>query len=227
MLGNTPLKAVLFDLDGTLLDTGPEFYQIASRMHGQRGTTAPGYPEFRNCVSDGARGMVTQAFGIGEADPQFEALRNEFLTCYAEQLASRTELFAGMNDVLDFIESNGIAWGVVTNKPNAFAEPLLEKLNLAERCAVLVCPDHVRERKPHPEALYLACDKIGCGIDAAIYLGDHRRDIEAARNAGMASIACAFGYIHENDSCDFWNADFIVHDALEIIPLLQARLTRV
>ena len=89
---------------------------------------------------------------------------------------------------------------------------------------MLVCPDHVRERKPHPEALYLACDKIGCAIDEAIYIGDHRRDIESARNASMTSIACAFGYVHADDPCENWNADFIVHDAMEVIPILQGRL---
>ena len=105
LLGNTPLKVVLFDLDGTLLDTGPEFYAIVTQMLNNRGLTALDYDDFRECVSDGARGMVKKAFAIAETDPQFEPLRQEFLTLYAEQLAARTELFAGMADVLDFIES--------------------------------------------------------------------------------------------------------------------------
>lgn len=225
MSRTTPLQAVLFDLDGTLLDTGPEFYRIATRMLRQRGGAVLDYPTFREWVSDGARGMVAKAFDVVESDPQFEALRREFLAHYGEGLATATELFAGIDDVLDFIESHGIAWGIVTNKPAAFAQPLIEKLNLAGRCAVLVCPDHVRERKPDPEALYLACDKLGCSVDAAIYLGDHRRDIDCARNAGMASVACAFGYVHAGDPCAQWQADFIVHDALEIIPILRSRLT--
>ncbi len=224
MLSTTPLKAVLFDLDGTLLDTAPEFYRIATQMLEQRNLAPLDYDEFRESVSDGARGMVKKAFRIDEDATQFEALRQEFLALYTEQLATCTELFAGMGDVLDFAESHGIAWGVVTNKPNAFAEPLLRALNLFERCAVLVCPDHVRERKPHPEALYLACDKIGCSTDEAIYAGDHRRDIESARNARMTAIACSFGYVHADDPCENWNAEFIVHDAMQIIPILQNRL---
>ena len=219
-----PLKAVLFDLDGTLLDTGPEFFNIANQMLEQRGIAALDYAEFRETVSDGARGMVKKAFRIDEADAQFEPLRQQFLALYAQQLATRSELFAGMGDVLDYVESHGMVWGIVTNKPNAYAEPLLRALGLLERCAVLVCPDHVRERKPQPEALYLACDKIGCAIDEAIYLGDHRRDIESARNAGMTSVACAFGYVHADDPCENWGADIIVHDAIEIIPILQSRL---
>jgi phosphoglycolate phosphatase len=224
MRSTMPLKAVLFDLDGTLLDTAPEFYALAKHMLEQRDIAPLAYAEFRETVSDGARGMVKKAFRIEEDDAQFESLRQEFLALYAEKLATRTELFAGMGDVLDFVESHGMVWGVVTNKPNAFAEPLLRALGLLERCAVLVCPDHVSERKPHPEALYLACDKIGCGIDEAIYVGDHRRDIESARNAGMASIACLFGYVHASDPCENWNADFIIHDAMEIIPIVQNRL---
>jgi phosphoglycolate phosphatase len=224
MQSTTPLKAVLFDLDGTLLDTGPEFYHIALQLLEQHDIAPLDYAEFRESVSDGARGMVKTAFRIEEADPRFELLRQEFLALYAQQLASRTELFAGMNDVLDFIESHGMNWGIVTNKPNAFAEPLLQKLNLFERCAVLVCPDHVSERKPNPEGLYLACDKIGCSIDEAIYIGDHRRDIDSAQNARMTSVACSFGYVHADDLCENWNADFIVHDALQIISILQNRL---
>ncbi|MDB6062050.1 MAG: phosphoglycolate phosphatase [Verrucomicrobiaceae bacterium] len=224
MLGTTPIKAVLFDLDGTLLDTAPEFYFIANQMLEQRDIAPVDYAVFRESVSDGARGMVKTAFSLDENDPQFEPLRLEFLAQYSALLATRTELFAGMNDVLDFIESESLAWGIVTNKPNAFAEPLLRALNLFERCAVLVCPDHVRDRKPHPEALYLACDKIGCSIDEAIYVGDHRRDIEAARNANMTSIACSFGYVHGDDPCENWSADFIAHDAIQIIPILQNRL---
>lgn len=219
-----PLKAVLFDLDGTLLDTGPEFYHIALQLLEKHAVAPLDYEEFRETVSDGARGMVKTAFRIDEIDPRFELLRKEFLELYTQQLATRTELFAGMNDVLDFAEGNGMSWGVVTNKPSAFAEPLLKKLNLLERCAVLVCPDHVSVSKPNPEGLYLACDKIGCSIDEAIYLGDHRRDIDSAHNARMTSIACSFGYVHGDDPCENWNADYIVHDALQIISILQNRL---
>lgn len=221
MLEPAPLKAVLFDLDGTLIDTAPDFHALISQMLQTHGDSSIGYEEFRRCVSDGARGMIKTAFRCDEENPRFEALRQELLTLYAAHVADHSQLFPGIAALLAHIERENMQWGIVTNKPSAFAEPLLKALNLAERCAVLVCPDHVRDRKPHPEALYLACEKIGCNVNEAVYVGDHRRDIESARNAEMASIACTYGYVHEDDPCENWGADFIVHHAQQIIPILQ------
>lgn len=218
------LKAVLFDLDGTLLDTAPEFYHIMSAMLQAHGTAPVAYEEFRQSVSDGARGMVQKAFGLDPAEARFETLRKEFLALYEQHLAAYTQLFPGMADTLAFIESNHLRWGVVTNKPVGFSAPLLQKLHLAERCATLICPDHVKQRKPDPEALHLACAQIDCAIGEAIYIGDHRRDIECARRAGMISIACDYGYVHRDDPCATWGADFIVESAQEIIPILQRYL---
>lgn len=219
-----PLKAVLFDLDGTLLDTAPEFYQIIGVMLQTHSQAPIAYAQFRQSVSDGARGMVQKAFGIDHTDARFEALRQELLALYEMHLAAHTQLFPGMAETLAFIESKNLRWGIATNKPAAFSAPLLQRMNLAERCAALICPDDVRLRKPDPESLHLACERIGCAIDEAIYLGDHRRDIECARNAGMLSIACDYGYVHRDDPCDTWGADFIVKSALEIIPILQRYL---
>ena len=221
MLEPALLKAVLFDLDGTLIDTAPDFHALISRMLETHRCAPIGYGEFRRCVSDGARGMIKTAFQCTEDDPRFEPLRKELLALYADHVADFSQPFAGVDELLNFIEHENMRWGIVTNKPYAFAKPLLEALNLADRCAVLVCPDHVRDRKPHPEALYLACEKIGCGVNEAIYIGDHRRDIESARNARMASIACTYGYVHSDDPCENWGADFIVHRAQQIIPILQ------
>ena len=220
----SPLKAVLFDLDGTLLDTAPEFYHIMSAMLQTHGAAPIAYAEFRQSVSDGARGMVQKAFGLDPAEARFESLRREFLNQYEMHLATHTQLFPGMAETLAFIESENLRWGVATNKPVAFSAPLLTRLKLAERCATLICPDHVRVRKPDPESLHLACKQIGCTISEAIYIGDHRRDIECARNANMRSIACDYGYVHSDDPCDTWGADFIVKCALEIIPILQRYL---
>jgi N-acetyl-D-muramate 6-phosphate phosphatase len=218
------LKAVLFDLDGTLLDTAPEFHHIASAMLQAHGYAPIAYAEFRRSVSDGARGMVQTAFRLDPADARFESLRKEFLDLYAQHLAAHTQLFSGMAETLAFIESKNLLWGVVTNKPVAFSAPLLKRLNLAERCATLICPDHVQQRKPDPEALHLACAQIDCTIDETIYVGDHRRDIECARNANMRSIACDYGYVHEDDPCTNWGANFIVQSADAIMPILQRHL---
>lgn len=218
---SSPLKAVLFDLDGTLLDTAPEFYEIISGQLRKHGAAPIAFADFRTVVSDGARGMVHKAFSIDPTDARFEPLRVEFLDLYAQHLGAHTRLFPGMTETLAFIESNNLRWGVVTNKPAGFSAPLLQRLNLAERCATLVCPDHVKQRKPDPEALQLACAQINCEINEAIYIGDHRRDIECAQRAGMPSIACDYGYIHTDDPCANWGADFSVSSADELVPILK------
>jgi phosphoglycolate phosphatase len=221
MFESAPLKAVLFDLDGTLIDTAPDFHALIAQMLITHNCPPISYEEFRRCVSDGARGMIKTAFKCAEDDPRFESLRQELLALYTDHIADHSQLFPGIESLLKHIENENMQWGIVTNKPCAFAEPLLTALNLSERCAVLVCPDHVRDRKPHPEALYLACEKIGAGVNETIYVGDHRRDIESARNAQMPSIACTYGYVHSDDPCETWGADFIVHRADQIIPILQ------
>jgi N-acetyl-D-muramate 6-phosphate phosphatase len=215
------LKAVLFDLDGTLLDTAPEFHEIVSMQLRKHGTAPIAFDNFREVVSDGARGMVHRAFGIAPADARFEPLRREFLDLYAQHLGAHTQLFPGMPETLAFIESNNWRWGIVTNKPDAFSAPLIRALGLAERCATLICPDHVKQRKPDPESLLLACSQIDCAVSEAIYVGDHRRDIECARAAGMISIACDYGYVHRDDPCANWGADFIVSRADDIVPILK------
>lgn len=218
-----PLKALLLDLDGTLLDTAPDFFHIANRLLQRHGSAPIDYALFRQSVSDGARGMVRAAFGFDESDARFEPLRQEFLALYAAHLADHSAPFAGIEDMLERVERAGIAWGVVTNKPAVYAEPLMRALHLDARCATLICPDHVVRRKPDPEALHLACVRVGCTPQQALYVGDHRRDIEAGRNAGMATIACSWGYVHADDPCERWGADFVVSDPLQIIEIIQDR----
>lgn len=218
---SSKLKAVLFDLDGTLLDTAPEFYEIISAQLKKHGAAPIAFADFRTVVSDGARGMVQKAFGMDPSAPQFEPLRLEFLDLYRKHLGAHTQLFPGMAETLAFIEENNLRWGVVTNKPVGFSAPLIQHLDLAKRCATLICPDHVKQRKPDPQALLLACSQINCEVNEAIYIGDHRRDIECAQRAGMPSIACDYGYIHADDPCTNWNADFIVSRADAIVPILQ------
>lgn len=217
-----PLRAVLFDLDGTLIDTAPDFAFVIDVMRKRRKLESIPYASVLQTVSDGSRGMVKMAFDALEDSAEFEALRQELLALYIEHLADSSQLFPGMEDVLRDIETRGLRWGVVTNKPVLYAEPLMRALNLHERCGALICPDHVAQRKPHPESLELACKQLNCASDEAIFLGDHHRDIEAGKNANMPTIACAYGYIHRDDPCTKWNADFIVHSAHELLPLLRS-----
>jgi N-acetyl-D-muramate 6-phosphate phosphatase len=218
---NHSLQAVLLDLDGTLLDTAPDFFHIANRLLDRHDCPPIDYPLFRQSVSDGARGMVSAAFGFDEADVRFEPLRQEFLALYANHLADHSRPFPGIEELLAYVEDAGMQWGVVTNKPEIYAAPLMRALQLDQRCATLICPDHVVRRKPDPEALHLACERIGCSPAQAIYIGDHRRDIEAGHNAGMSTVACSYGYVHRDDPCDRWGAEFIVHDPRQIIEIVR------
>lgn len=215
------LKAVLFDLDGTLLDTAPDFAVVVNQLRQNHGKPALDYNSIRASVSHGARALVTLAFQLQEEDQGFEDLRQELLQLYSNHLAVETTLFPGMNELLDWLEQEKLPWGIVTNKPRVYASPILQQLDLSERCRTLICPDDVRFSKPDPESLLLACDRIQCSASDTIYLGDHRRDIEAGQNAGMKTIAANYGYIDHEDPAESWNADFYIDQASDIVPLLQ------
>ncbi len=215
------LKAVLFDLDGTLLDTAADFTTVLNAMLAEHQLAPQSYDEVRKRVSDGARAVVSLGFQQQEGDAGFQKLINDFLDRYLAQLAVSTTLFPGMNEVLDHIETRGLKWGIVTNKPARFTEPLLMAMGLDQRCATAICPDHVTNRKPHPEPIYLACKEIACLPAHTIYVGDHRRDIEAGRNASMRTVACAYGYVSAGDSAESWDADYIIAQARDLIPLIN------
>ncbi|MFT4917712.1 MAG: 2-phosphoglycolate phosphatase [Zhongshania aliphaticivorans] len=215
------LKAVLFDLDGTLLDTAVDFTAVLNAMLSERELAPQRYDEVRKRVSDGARAVVSLGFQQQEGEAGFQALLDEFLDRYLAQLAVSTTLFPGMSEVLTHIESLGMKWGIVTNKPARFTEPLLAAMGLGQRCATAICPDHVTNRKPHPEPIYLACKEINCLPAHTIYVGDHRRDIDAGRNASMRTVACAYGYVSAGDSAESWAADYLVAQALDLIPLIN------
>ncbi len=222
MTEKQPLHAVLFDLDGTLLDTAPDFAVVVNQLRQRYKKPALDYSSIRNTVSHGARALVTLAFQLQEGDQDFEKLRQELLQLYSEHLAVKTTPFPGISDLLDWLDQENLAWGIVTNKPRRYAEPILQALALHERCHTLVCPDDVSHTKPDPEPLLLACTEMQCTVKNAVYLGDHRRDIEAGQNAGMKTIAVNYGYIESNDPIQHWQADFTVEHASEIQTLLES-----
>jgi len=218
---DTQPSVVLFDLDGTLIDTAPDFIRCLNQLREQHGL-APLPPEqIRRSVSNGARAMIRVGFGLEPEHPDYAEKHAAFLDLYEEGVAVETTLFEGMDAILQSLEAQGIPWGIVTNKPVRFAAPLVEALGLAERCAAVVCPDHVAQRKPHPEALFLACTQVGAQPGTAIYVGDHERDIEAGRNAGMRTIAVRYGYIEEPATVDLWQADLIADTVSDLAKLLQ------
>ncbi len=202
------LRAVLFDLDGTLLDTAPDFVTAVNLLRAEHGREPlPGEP-IRRTVSHGARALVRLAFGIGEEDPAFEPLRQRLLALYEAHLLVDTVPFPGIAELLQALAARGIRWGVVTNKPNYLAEPLLARARLEPPADVLVCPDHVSRTKPDPEPLLLACARLGCAVTEAVYVGDHARDIQAGRNAGMRTIAATYGYLEPDEAVTQWQADY-------------------
>lgn len=218
------LRAVLFDMDGTLLDTAPDFIAIAQAMLADRGFPPVDDKLIRDEISGGARAMVAATFAMSPNEPEFEALRLEFLERYQRGCAVHSRLFEGMETLLNDIEKSGLIWGVVTNKPVRFAEPVMQQLGLAERSAVLICPDHVTRSKPDPEPLILACSKLGLDPASVLFVGDDLRDIESGRDAGTRTAAVRYGYIHPNDNPDHWGADVVVNHPLELRKVLDNAL---
>jgi phosphoglycolate phosphatase len=219
---STPkLQAVLFDLDGTLLDTAPDFVVVVNQLRNQYDLPNLDSDLIRATVSHGARALITLAFGLQEGEKDFEILRQQLLTRYSQHLDVETRPFDGIPALLNWLENSNILWGIVTNKPRLYAEPILQSLKLSERCHTLICPDDVSKTKPHPEPMHLACQQLSITEQQTLYIGDHRRDIEAGKNANMRTIAANYGYIDANDPADQWHADFIVNHANEIKPLLQ------
>jgi|TARA_R100000005_G_C5003135_1_gene211172 phosphoglycolate phosphatase len=214
------LRAVLFDLDGTLVDTASEFVVVVQALRAEYGL--PPLEATRICasVSNGARALVTLALGTVETDPEFEAQRQRLLALYADVLGSSAQPYPGIPALLGALAERGIAWGVSTNKPRAFAAPLMERLDIQPSIGSLVCPDDVRERKPHPEALLRNCAELGCRPEQAIYIGDHQRDIEAGRRAGMYTVAALYGYIEADDNPALWGADASVSSSEDLAALI-------
>lgn len=218
------LRAVLFDMDGTLLDSAPDFIAVAQAMRQARGLEPVPDQQIRDVVSGGARAMVLGAFDVDPLSEQFESLRLEFLDRYQDQCAIATRLYDGMAELLDDIEKAKLLWGVVTNKPLRFAEPIMQRLNLASRSAVLVCPDHVSKSKPDPEPMFLACSQLGLDPASVLFVGDDLRDIESGRAAGSKTAAVRYGYIHPDDNPDHWGADVVVDHPLQLRAILDRAL---
>ncbi|GFM59693.1 phosphoglycolate phosphatase [Pseudomonas cichorii] len=218
------LRAVLFDMDGTLLDTAPDFIAISQAMLADRGLPAVADKLVRDEISGGAKAMVAATFAMSPQDPAFEPLRLEFLERYQRDCAVHSRLFDGMAELLADIEKSGLIWGVVTNKPVRFAQPIMEQLGLAERSALLICPDHVTHSKPHPEPLILACSQLDLDPASVLFVGDDLRDIESGRDAGTKTAAVRYGYIHPNDNPDHWGADVVVDHPLDLRKVLDNAL---
>jgi 2-phosphoglycolate phosphatase len=216
------IDAVLFDLDGTLIDTAPDMVAVLSQMQQDRGFDPLPYESARAHVSNGAIGLLRLAFPEA-AESDFEALHREYLERYEDAVCIDSRVFPHMPELLDALDSRQCRWGVVTNKPRRLTDPLLAALGLSGRLSCAVSGDTLAQRKPDPAPLLYGCEKAGVPPNRAVYVGDASRDIQAGRAAGMRTIAAAYGYIVPGDDPASWNADAVVADAKELaIMLLKA-----
>jgi phosphoglycolate phosphatase len=212
--------AVFFDLDGTLADTAPDLGYALNLLREQRGLAHLPQEIIRPYASHGARGLLEIGLNLAPDSPDFDPARLEFLAFYERYLCHYTRLFPGIAELLDELDKRGIAWGIVTNKPARFTDPLMEKLGLAERAACIVSGDTCANAKPHPEPLLYAANQAGREPEKCLYVGDAERDIEAARAAGMFSLVALYGYLDESDRPHEWLADGVIDSPLGVFDYL-------
>jgi phosphoglycolate phosphatase len=214
------VQAVLFDLDGTLIDSAPDLAGAANALRAVRGLPPLPYEALRPLVGTGARGMVSAALGAAPGDADFIDLRDEFLQCYQRDLLRLTRIFDDAAVLIDELDRRGMRWGVVTNKAERFALPVLTGLQLLSRSAVTVCGDTTPHAKPHPEPLLEAARRLGLAPADCVYVGDDLRDVQAGKAAGMPTLAAAWGYLGQGESIDEWGADAIVDRPAEVLKWL-------
>jgi N-acetyl-D-muramate 6-phosphate phosphatase len=219
-----PIRAVMFDLDGTLLDTAPDFVVVVNQLLTEQARPALAAEIIRAGVSNGSKALIKLAFLLEESHEQFEPLRQRLLELYLAHIAVHTVLFPGINELLGKLAANNIAWGIATNKPATYTLPLMAALNIQPAPLSVICPDHVARSKPDPESLFLAGTQLGCSPEEIIYIGDHKRDIDCGKGAGSITIAAAYGYVDAGDDPTSWNADYCVNHADEIWPIIEKHL---
>jgi 2-phosphoglycolate phosphatase len=212
-----PCEAVLFDLDGTLIDSAPDLAGAANDLRTLHGMPQLAFEALRPMVGAGARGMVGAAFGVKPGEAQFEALRDAFLARYAQRLLERTQVFDAMLPVLRALESTGVRWGIVTNKAARFTEPIVDGLALRTRASALVCGDTTAHSKPHPAPLLEAARQLGLQPPRCAYVGDDLRDVVAGRAAGMATLVASWGYLGDGPPLHEWGADAILGTPADLL----------
>jgi phosphoglycolate phosphatase len=211
---------VLFDLDGTLLDTAPDLADALNAVLAENHRPPLAFEEIRGVVSHGAMALIRLGFALEESHPDFQPLRHRLLALYRDTLSRKTRPFPGMGDLLDRLEVLGYNWGVVTNKPGWLTEPLLKDLGLFERAACVVSGVTLETRKPHPAPMLYACEQAGSRPEHCVTVGDAQRDIEAGRNAGMLTVVALFGYLQAHDRPHEWQADGMIRMPRDLLDWL-------
>ena len=214
------IQAILFDLDGTLIDSAPDLAGTANDMRAARGLPPMPYAALRRMVGAGARGMMGVAFEVLPGHEDFEALRDEFFERYQKRLLQETRVFEAVPPMLQHLQKRGLPWGIVTNKSARFGQPVIEGLQLHVHSVVHIYGDTTPHAKPHPEPLLEAARRMNVDPRRCLYVGDDLRDIQAGQAAGMRTLAAAWGYLGAAAPIEEWGADAIVHQPGDILPWL-------
>ena len=220
---DTETRTILFDLDGTLLDTATDLADALNTVLVENQRSPLPFDDIRPMVSHGGIALVELGFRLERTDPAFEPLRQRLLEVYRENVSRRTLPFPGITELLDDIEQRGLNWGIVTNKPGWLTEPLLKDLDLFNRAACVVSGDTLDERKPHPAPMLHASKLANSRPEQCVYIGDAQRDIEAGNNAGMQTLVALFGYLQEEDEPLTWNASSMIEQPQDLLAWLDGR----
>jgi 2-phosphoglycolate phosphatase len=216
------VQAVLFDLDGTLIDSAPDLGAAADKMRLDRGLPSLPLEQYRPMAGAGARGMLGIAFGLTPQDPTFPDLREEFFRNYERAMTERTRIFDGVPELIAALAQRGLPWGVVTNKSMRFTAPLTRCMPLFATAGAVVGGDTTAHAKPHPAPLLEAARQLGLEPAGCIYVGDDERDVQAGRAAGMPTVAATYGYLGRNAEVLHWGADALIAEPLALLALLNS-----
>lgn len=216
------IAAVLFDLDGTLIDSAPDLGAAADQMRVLRGMPTLPLALYRPMAGAGARGMLEIAFGITPTDPNFEAMREEFFSNYAACMTERTVVFDGVREMLAHLEGQSLPWGVVTNKSSRFTDPLTRAIPLFANAGAIVSGDSTPHAKPHPAPLLEAAHRLGVPAERCVYVGDDERDIVAGLAAGMKTVAATYGYLGKKAKTQAWGAHAEINSPIALLQLLAS-----
>jgi phosphoglycolate phosphatase len=214
------VAAVLFDLDGTLIDSAPDLGAAADQMRVRRGLASLPLQTYRPLCGAGARGMLEIAFGIGPDHPDYEPMREEFFSLYERCMTERTFAFEGVTALINALTTRGLAWGVVTNKSQRFTDPLTAAMPLFASAGAIVSGDTTPHAKPHPAPLLEAARRLGLAPEQCLYVGDDERDIVAGLAAGMRTVAATYGYLGSQSDVAAWKAHAQINSPLALLQLL-------